>query len=70
MAAKPTGLARLAFVLLCLVWRGGAAASEGAGEEAPHVFVALQTRNSAYLLPNFFGYLESLDYPKSRISVW
>ena len=45
-------------------------AAEEDGEEAPHVFVSILARNSAHLLPNFFGYLEHLDYPKNRISVW
>ena len=37
---------------------------------APHVFISVLVRNRAYVLPNFFGYLENLDYPKDRISVW
>ena len=37
---------------------------------APHVFISVLVTNSAYLLPNFFGYLEGLDYPKDRISIW
>ena len=50
-----------------------ASADEGDGAQgplAPHVFISVLARNSAYLLPNFFGYLENLDYPKDRISVW
>ena len=37
---------------------------------APHVFISVLVRNSMHALPNFFGYLEGLDYPKDRISVW
>ena len=37
---------------------------------SPHVFISVLVTNSGYLLPNFFGYLEQLDYPKDRISVW
>jgi collagen beta-1,O-galactosyltransferase len=37
---------------------------------APHVFISVLVRNSMHVLPNFFGYLEGLDYPKDRISVW
>ena len=69
MPAKPTLLAQLC--LLCWVCLSCAAsAADDGGTDSPHVFVALQTRNSAHLLPNFFGYLENLDYPKKRISVW
>ena len=37
---------------------------------APHVFVSVLITNSLHLMPNFFGYLEGLDYPKDRISIW
>ena len=37
---------------------------------AARVFLAILARNSAHLLPNFLGYVERLDYPKDRISVW
>ena len=37
---------------------------------APHVFISVLVPNSMHILPNFFGYLEDLDYPKDRISVW
>ena len=46
---------------------GGA---DDADDVAPHVFVGLQARNNAFLLRNFFGYLENLDYPKDRMSMW
>ena len=62
-------LACLLALLLCPL--PSAAAAQEDGEEAlPHVFVSILARNSAHLLPNFFGYLEQLDYPKDRISVW
>lgn len=37
---------------------------------SPHIFISVLVTNSRYALPNFFGYLEELDYPKDRISVW
>ena len=37
---------------------------------APHVFISVLVTNSMHLMRNFFGYLEGLDYPKDRISVW
>ena len=36
----------------------------------PHVFVSVLLTNSLHTLPNFLGYLERLDYPKDRISLW
>jgi len=36
----------------------------------PSVFLAIIARNAAHLLPNWLGYIENLDYPKNRISVW
>ena len=36
----------------------------------PSVFLAIIARNSAHLLPTWLGYIENLDYPKHRISVW
>lgn len=36
----------------------------------PTVFVAILVRNKEHTLPYFFGYLERLDYPKNRISLW
>lgn len=36
----------------------------------PSVFLAIIARNAAHLLPNWLGYIEHLDYPKNRISVW
>ena len=37
---------------------------------APHVFVSVLVTNSHHSLSNFLGYLEGLDYPKDRISLW
>ena len=68
MAINLISLVRLS-ALMCLA-SCSSSSGGGKGGGAPHVFVALQARNCAYLLPNFFGYLESLDYPKDRISVW
>ena len=42
----------------------------GAGRQRPSVFVAILARNTAHTLPDFLGYLERLDYPKQRMSVW
>ena len=36
----------------------------------PSVFLAIIARNAANLLPNWLGYIENLDYPKNRMSVW
>lgn len=58
-------LAQLSLLVCCV-----SSAAEDDGDVAPHVFVALQARNYAFLLPNFFGYFENLDYPKDRISIW
>ncbi|XP_066919422.1 procollagen galactosyltransferase 2-like [Clytia hemisphaerica] len=35
----------------------------------PTVLVAINSRNDEHLLPTFFGYLEKLEYPKTRISI-
>jgi len=40
------------------------------GREKPHVFVVILARNQAHTLRNFLGYLEGLDYPNQRISIW
>jgi len=56
-------------LLSCSLHCSGAAEEDGE-EVPPHVFVSSLARNSAHLLPNFFGYLEHLDYPKNRMSVW
>lgn len=40
------------------------------GDYPPTVVVALLVRNKAHVLPLFLTYLEQLDYPKSRISLW
>lgn len=39
-------------------------------ERVPHVFVGMLARNVAYLLSNFFGCLENLDYPKESMTIW
>uniref|UniRef100_A0A1I8PJ16 Glycosyl transferase family 25 domain-containing protein n=1 Tax=Stomoxys calcitrans TaxID=35570 RepID=A0A1I8PJ16_STOCA len=36
----------------------------------PTVMVALMVRNKAHILPLFLTYLEQLEYPKKRISLW
>ena len=39
-------------------------------KEPPLVMVGILARNTAHTLPNFFGYLEGMDYPKHRMAVW
>lgn len=36
----------------------------------PTVLVAVLARNSAHMLPNWLAYIENLDYPKDRMSIW
>jgi collagen beta-1,O-galactosyltransferase len=69
-AASLVFLALLHCLLFSVSTTISAGGADDAGDVAPHVFVALQTRNNAFLLRNFFGYLENLDYPKDRISMW
>lgn len=38
--------------------------------KASTVLIVMLIRNKAHTLPYFFSYLESLDYPKDRISLW
>ncbi|XP_053684624.1 glycosyltransferase 25 family member [Sabethes cyaneus] len=38
--------------------------------QKPKVFIVTLIRNKEHTLPYFFSYLESLDYPKDRISLW
>ena len=37
---------------------------------APRVFLPIIARNVEHSLPNWFGHLEKLDYPKDRIYLW
>uniref|UniRef100_A0A182SEL8 Glycosyltransferase 25 family member n=1 Tax=Anopheles maculatus TaxID=74869 RepID=A0A182SEL8_9DIPT len=39
-------------------------------KQLPTVMVAVLVRNKAHTLPYFFSYLEDLDYPKDRMSLW
>ncbi|XP_066250477.1 glycosyltransferase 25 family member [Euwallacea similis] len=36
----------------------------------PTIFITTLVRNKAHILPYFLSYLEQLDYPKERISLW
>lgn len=36
----------------------------------PTVVVGLLVRNKAHTLPYFLHYLENLDYPKERMTIW
>ncbi|KFB49662.1 Glycosyltransferase 25 family member [Anopheles sinensis] len=38
--------------------------------QLPTVMVAVLVRNKEHTLPYFFSYLEELDYPKDRVSLW
>lgn len=39
-------------------------------EKYPTFVIATLIRNKAHTLPYFFTYLEQLDYPKDRITLW
>lgn len=39
-------------------------------EKYPTFVIVTLFRNKAHTLPYFFTYLEQLDYPKSRITLW
>ncbi|XP_076315609.1 procollagen galactosyltransferase 2 [Tachypleus tridentatus] len=43
---------------------------ERAEEFLPTILIAILARNKAHTLPYFFGQLENLNYPKSRIILW
>ncbi|XP_031561834.1 procollagen galactosyltransferase 2-like isoform X2 [Actinia tenebrosa] len=47
---------------------GAAEGTESAKD--PTVLLSVIARNVAHLLPNWLGYIENLDYPKDRISIW
>lgn len=36
----------------------------------PTVLIVTLFRNKAHILPYFFSYLDQLEYPKNRISLW
>ena len=39
-------------------------------QDQTRVMVGVITRNTAHTLPNFFGYLDNLNYPKNRMLIW
>lgn len=39
-------------------------------EKYPTLVIVSLIRNKAHTLPYFFTYLEQLDYPKERITLW
>ncbi len=39
-------------------------------EKYPTLVIVTLFRNKAHTLPYFFTYLEQLDYPKERITLW
>lgn len=61
------------FYLFCLlISNQQCQCSLGGSEDTfmPTVFIAMLVRNKEHTLPYFFGYLERLDYPRDRISLW
>lgn len=36
----------------------------------PTILISILARNKAHTLPYFLGYLEKLNYPKDRLSLW
>ncbi len=48
----------------------GESRRHGVEDPLPRVMVGVIAMNTARTLPNVFGYLEALDYPKERIIVW
>lgn len=48
----------------------GSGEGEERGSASPLVMVGILARNTAHTLPDFLGYLESLDYPKHRMKIW
>lgn len=36
----------------------------------PTILIVTLFRNKAHIMPSFFTYLNQLDYPKDRISLW
>ena len=70
--ASKAGATLLIIWTLLLFCNPGQTASDEAdpNREKPHVFVVILARNQAHTLRNVLGYLEHLDYPKHRISVW
>lgn len=43
---------------------------EDSRDKLPTVFIPILARNKAHALPTFFAYLDRLNYPKDRISIW
>ena len=40
------------------------------GDRVPRVLLGILARNVAHMLPNFFGCVDNLDYPKESITIW
>lgn len=38
--------------------------------QSPTVLIVTLIRNKAHTLPYFFTYIEDLNYPKDKISIW
>ncbi|XP_072176580.1 procollagen galactosyltransferase 2-like [Diadema setosum] len=60
------------FVQAAFVWTEDTAAQPEAdtARKKPTILIPILARNKAHSLPYFFGYLETLNYPKDRISLW
>ena len=39
-------------------------------KDQPTVFLAIIARNVEHMLHNYLGYIDNLDYPKERMTVW
>ena len=59
----------LLFSFLITAYGGSGDQAGFSHQEKPLVYFAVLARNAGYLLRNYFGYLEALNYPKERIVV-
>ncbi|KAG8186802.1 hypothetical protein JTE90_020480 [Oedothorax gibbosus] len=59
------------FFILCILWLSKDVDCQISNDTLlPTVAIAVFVRNKGHTLPYFFGYLERLDYPKDRISLY
>lgn len=58
------------FVLYLSIEINSADKSDSWIEKKPKLVIVSFVRNKAHILPLFLSYLEQLDYPKDRISLW
>ncbi|XP_037031591.1 glycosyltransferase 25 family member isoform X1 [Bradysia coprophila] len=55
---------------VCLTQSIASSADSNETEKYPTFVIVTLFRNKAHVLPYFFTYLEQLDYPKERITLW